>query len=56
MVFSGDARHLTSYHSECQVSKKVKDIASSKAYFEELYAKQTANAKPNEIKVYKPFR
>lgn len=56
MVFSGDARHLTSYYSDCEVSKKVKTIAANQAYFDELHAKQVIVVKPNEIKVYKPFR
>lgn len=56
MVFSGPARHLTSYYSDCEVSKKVKTIPENQAYFDELLAKQIVKAKTNEAKIYKPFR
>lgn len=57
MVLSTDARHLTSYISECQVSKKVKDISSNRAYFAELEKTQTISTVKTEApKVLKPYK
>lgn len=57
MVLSTDARHLTSYISECQVSKKVKDIASNQAYFAELEKMQKVYTVQTEApKVLKPYK
>lgn len=53
-----DARYLTSYQSDCEVSKKVKTLADNQAHFAELEKTQKVlhPERTSETRVFKPFR